>query len=54
MTWEVALSPLVEFIRSGESIAQTKGQRLAPLAFRIAGHEITKRIRSLRAAVLKI
>lgn len=54
MTWEVALQPLIEFCKSGESIAKPKSQRMMPLVTRIVGHEFTRRVRSLRAALLKV
>ena len=54
LTWEVALDPLVKFCNDGESIAKPKSERIVPLVSRIAGHEITRRARSLIAATLKI
>jgi len=54
MTWEVALDPLIKFCSSEESIAKPKKERIVPLVTRVAGHEITRRARSLLAATLKI
>ncbi len=54
MTWEVALEPLIKFCNDGESIAKPKGERVGPLISRIAGHEITRRIRTLRSLLLRI
>jgi glycosyltransferase involved in cell wall biosynthesis len=54
LTWEVALDPLITFCNGGESIAKPKSERIVPLVSRIAGHEITRRVRSLIAATLKI
>jgi len=53
MTWEVALAPLIKFCNDGESIAKPKNARMVPLVSRIAGYEITRRIRTLRSMVLK-
>jgi glycosyltransferase involved in cell wall biosynthesis len=53
MTWDVALDPLIRFCIEGESIAKPKRERVMPLVGRIAGHEITRRVRSLRAAFLR-
>ena len=54
LTWEVALNPLITFCSDGQSIAKGKRRRIVPLLSRIAGHEITKRFRSLLAATLKV
>jgi len=54
MTWEVALEPLVRFCRDGDSIARPKSERMGPLISRIAGHEITRRIRTLRTRLLRV
>ena len=54
LTWEVALDPLIKFCNGGQSIAKAKSERIVPLLSRIAGHEITRRFRSLLAATLKV
>ncbi len=54
LTWEVALDPLIKFCTDGEPIAKRKSERIVPLVSRIAGHEITRRVRSLLAATLKV
>jgi glycosyltransferase involved in cell wall biosynthesis len=54
LTWEVALDPLIKFCNDGESIAKPKSERIVPLVSRIAGHEITRRVRSLMALTLKV
>ena len=54
LSWEVALEPLVKFCESGESIARPKSERLWPLASRIFGYEVTRRIRTLRSRLLRV
>jgi glycosyltransferase involved in cell wall biosynthesis len=53
LVWEVALGPLIEFCKNGESIAKPKNQRITPLVSRVAGHEITRRLRTMRSLVLR-
>ncbi len=42
LSWEQVLAPLVEFCRSGESIAAPKGQRFLPLLLRSAAYLVEK------------
>jgi glycosyltransferase involved in cell wall biosynthesis len=54
MAWEVALDPLIKFCNAGESIAKPKSERMGLLISRIVGHEVTRRIRTLRRLLLKV
>ena len=54
MTWEAALDPLIKFCNDSESIAKPKKDRIVPLISRIAGHEVTRRVRTLRALLLRV
>lgn len=54
LTWDVALDPLIKFCKEGDSLAKPKKDRVVPLVTRMAGHEVTRRVRSLMATFLKV
>lgn len=49
--WEVALEPLINFCKNGESIARPKGGRIVPLVLRLISHQMTRRLAPISSRI---
>jgi len=47
LTWDMALEPLVEFCNSGSRVSKPKKERALPLASRILGYELARRLQPI-------